>query len=90
MKRVAIMTALALALSIPALSQTASAATYAIGHMAQNYYAGGRTLSTIEMRQLFNQLKEKAGGLYAKYAGQIQQQSRTIDTTQLLNLVRNQ
>ena len=66
------------------------AATYAIGHMAQKYYAGGRTLSTIEMRQLFNQLKEKAGGLHAKYAGQIQQQSRTIDTTQLLNLVRNQ
>jgi uncharacterized protein (DUF697 family) len=66
------------------------AATYAIGHMAQNYYAGGRTLSSIEMRQLFEQLKEKAGGLHAKYAGQIQQQSRTIDTTQLLNLVRNQ
>lgn len=66
------------------------AATYAIGHMAQNYYAGGRTLSSIEMRQLFDQLKEKAGGLHAKYAGQIQQQSRTIDTTQLLNLVRSQ
>jgi uncharacterized protein (DUF697 family)/tellurite resistance protein len=66
------------------------AATYAIGHMAQNYYAGGRTLSSIEMRQLFDQLKQKAGGVHAKYAGQIQQRSRTIDRTQLLNLVRNQ
>jgi len=66
------------------------AATYAIGQMAQNYYAGGRTLSSVEMRQLVAQLKEKATGLHAKYAGQIQQQSRTIDTTQLLSLIRGQ
>ena len=66
------------------------AATYAIGHMAQNYYAGGRTLSGVEMRQLFDQLKETATGLHSKYAGRIQQQSRTIDTTQLLNLIRDQ
>jgi uncharacterized protein (DUF697 family) len=66
------------------------AATYAIGHMAQKYYAGGRTLSAVEMRQLFDQSKEKAAGLYAKFSGQIQQQSRTIDTSQLLNLIRGQ
>jgi uncharacterized protein (DUF697 family) len=66
------------------------AATYAIGHMAENYYAGGRTLSAIEMRRLFDQLKEKATGLYGKFSGQIQQQSRTIDTTQLLNLIKGQ
>ncbi|MGZ8476917.1 MAG: GTPase, partial [Candidatus Binatia bacterium] len=51
------------------------AATYAIGQMAQQYYSGGRTLSNLEMRQLFDQLKEEATGLHAKYAGQIQQQS---------------
>jgi uncharacterized protein (DUF697 family)/tellurite resistance protein len=66
------------------------AATYAIGHMAQLYYAGGRTLSNVEMRSLFDQLKQKASGLHANYAGQIQQKSKTIDTTQLLNLIKNQ
>lgn len=66
------------------------AATYAIGHMAQNYYAGGRTLSGIEMRQLFEQAKTKATELHGKYAGQIQQKSQSIDTTQLLSLVRGQ
>lgn len=66
------------------------AATYAIGHMAHNYYAGGRTLSNLEMRQLFDQLKQKASALHGKYAGQIQQRSKTIDTTQLLSLVKGQ
>lgn len=66
------------------------AATYAIGQMAQQYYSGGRTLSSIEMRQLVDQFKEKANGLHAKYAGQIQQQSQKIDATQLLGLIRGQ
>jgi len=66
------------------------AATYAIGEMAQQYYSGGRTLSSIEMRQLFDQFKEKATGLHAKYAGQIEQQSQKIDATQLLSLIRGQ
>jgi uncharacterized protein (DUF697 family)/tellurite resistance protein len=66
------------------------AATYAIGHLAQNYYAGGRTLSNLEMRQLFDQLKDKATNLYSRYAGEIQQRSRSIDTTQLVGLIRGQ
>jgi uncharacterized protein (DUF697 family)/tellurite resistance protein len=66
------------------------AATYAIGQMAQSYYAGGRTLSAIEMRQLFEQAKTKATELHGKYAGQIQQRSQGIDTTQLIGLIRGQ
>lgn len=73
-----------------ASSAMSFASTYAIGHMAQNYYAGGRTLSNLEMRGLFDQLKEQATGLHAKYAGQIQAQSKTIDTTQLLSLIKAQ
>jgi len=73
-----------------ASSAMSFAATYAIGHMAQHYYAGGRTLSNLEMRQLFDQLKDKASGLHAKYAGQIQQRSGTIDTTQLLGIIKGQ
>jgi uncharacterized protein (DUF697 family)/tellurite resistance protein len=66
------------------------AATYAIGEMAQKYYAGGRTLSAMEIRQLFEQAKTKATELHGKYAGQIQQRSQSIDTTQLLGLIRGQ
>jgi uncharacterized protein (DUF697 family)/tellurite resistance protein len=66
------------------------AATYAIGQMAQNYYAGGRTLSGIEMRQLFEQAKAKATSVHAQYAGQIQQKSQNIDTSQLIGLIRGQ
>jgi uncharacterized protein (DUF697 family)/tellurite resistance protein len=66
------------------------AATYAIGHMAQNYYAGGRTLSGIEMRRLFEEAKDKATSLHAKYAEQIQQRSQSIDSAQLLSLIRGQ
>jgi uncharacterized protein (DUF697 family)/tellurite resistance protein len=64
------------------------AATYAIGQMAQKYYAGGRALSNLEMRQLFEQAKDKASLLHSKYARQIQQRSQTLDTTQLLGLIR--
>lgn len=64
------------------------AATYAIGQMAQNYYAGGRTLSNLEMRQLFDQAKDKAASLHGQYAGQIREKSQSIDTTQLLGLIR--
>jgi tellurite resistance protein/uncharacterized protein (DUF697 family) len=66
------------------------AVTYGIGQMAQAYYAEGRTLSGVQLRQLFEQSKEKAAGLYSEYAGQIQQRSRSIDVTQLLTLLRGQ
>lgn len=73
-----------------ASSAMSFAATYAIGHIAQIYYAGGRTLSGLEMRPLFEQAKEKAIGLYGKYAAQIEQRSQSLDTGHLLNLIRGQ
>jgi hypothetical protein len=42
------------------------------------------------MRQLFEQTRDKASALHAQYAGQIQQRSQNIDTTQLLSLIRGQ
>lgn len=66
------------------------AATYAIGHMAQNYYAGGRTLSSIEMRSLFDRFKTEASGIYHKHAGVIQQKANGLDAKQLIGLVRSQ
>jgi uncharacterized protein (DUF697 family) len=73
-----------------ASSLASFAATYAIGYMAQKYYAGGRTLSGTQMRQLFEEAKDKATELHAKYAEQIQQRSQRIDGAQLLSLIRGQ
>lgn len=73
-----------------ASSAMSFAATYAIGHLARSYYAGGRSLSGAEMRQLFEQTRDKAAALHARYSAQIQQRSQSLDATQLLSLIRGQ
>jgi len=66
------------------------ASTWALGKMAQRYYAGGRTLSALQMRELFASLLGEAKALHGRYAGDIQTKSRSVNPTQLLNLVRGQ
>jgi uncharacterized protein (DUF697 family) len=63
------------------------ATTYAIGHVAKRYYAGGRTMSTQVLKDTYTQLLGNARGLQSQYAGQIQQQAKTIDVRQLTQLV---
>lgn len=64
------------------------AATYAIGHLAVKYYAGGRSLGGSEMRTLYTPMVEKARQLHSQYLPEIQQRAKTLDTTSILNLVR--
>ena len=64
------------------------ASTYAIGHLAVKYYAGGRRLGGSEMKALYTPLVNEASQLHAKYLPEIQQRAKTIDTTTILNLVR--
>ncbi|MCX8091941.1 MAG: DUF533 domain-containing protein [Verrucomicrobiae bacterium] len=66
------------------------ATTWALGRVAQQYYAGGRKLSAIELRQLFGSLTEQARGLHTRYAGEIQQQAARVNPAQLLSLIRSQ
>lgn len=63
------------------------ATTYAIGHVAKRYYAGGRTLSTQVLKDAYAQLLGNARGLQSQYAGQIEEQARTIDVSKLTQLV---
>jgi uncharacterized protein (DUF697 family)/tellurite resistance protein len=63
------------------------ATTYAIGHVAKRYYAGGRTLSAQVLKDTYTQLLGNARGLQSQYAGQIEQQARTIDVNRLTQLV---
>jgi uncharacterized protein (DUF697 family) len=73
--------------------QTASSAltfatTYAIGRVAQRYYAGGRTLDAATLKATFASLLEEARGLAPKYQGQIEQAAQTIDTRNLVSLIK--
>ena len=73
-----------------ASSAMSFASTWALGRMAQQYYAGGRKLSAIEMRQLFGSLTEQARGLHANYAGAIRDKAGSLNLTQLLPMIRGQ
>lgn len=64
------------------------ASTYAIGHLAVKYYAGGRKLGGSEMKALYTPLVQEAGQLHSKFLPEIQQRAKTLDVTSILNLVR--
>lgn len=64
------------------------AATYALGHVARRYYAGGRTLSTQMLKDAYATLSSEAQGLQGRYLPQMQQQARTMDVGKVLAMVR--
>lgn len=64
------------------------AATYALGHVAKRYYAGGRVLSAQMLKDAYTSTLQQAQGLQAQYLPQMQAQARSIDTGKLLAMVR--
>lgn len=64
------------------------ASTYALGHAAKAYYAGGRSLSAIDLKGIFTTQAEKAKSLYMQHRGAIESQSTGLDAGKLLNMVR--
>jgi hypothetical protein len=73
-----------------ASSAMSFATTWALGKLATQYYAGGRKLSAIEMRQIFGSLTEQARGLHASHAAAIREKASSLNLTQLLPLIRGQ
>ncbi len=71
-----------------ASSAMSFASTYALGQMAQRYYAGGRSLSAFQLKELFSSLTDQARSLHERYAGEIRQRASTLNPGQLLGLVR--
>lgn len=65
------------------------ASTWALGHLARRYYAGGRVLSAQMLRDGYADLSTQAQGLYAKHLPQIQSQARGLDAAKVMALVRN-
>jgi uncharacterized protein (DUF697 family) len=66
------------------------ATTYALGHVAKRYYAGGRVMSSDMLRATFGNLLGPAKELQARYLPQIEQRATTLDAGQIMSLVRGQ
>ncbi|WP_295958710.1 TerB family tellurite resistance protein [Rhodoferax sp.] len=64
------------------------AATYALGHVAKRYYAGGRTLSTQVLKDAYASVAQEAQGLHGRYLPAMQETARTLDAGKVLAMVR--
>jgi uncharacterized protein (DUF697 family)/tellurite resistance protein len=64
------------------------ATTYALGQLAQRYYAGGRQMSTDLLRQTFSGLLGPAKQLQTQYLPQIQQKAATLNPADVMAMVR--
>lgn len=64
------------------------AATYALGHVAKRYYAGGRTLSTQTLKDAYASVIQEAQGLHTRYLPAMQETARTLDAGKVLAMVR--
>jgi uncharacterized protein (DUF697 family)/tellurite resistance protein len=60
------------------------ATTYAMGMVAKQYYAGGRTLAAVDLRSLFAAQLEQGKALYSKYEPQVRDAAATANPRQLL------
>ena len=64
------------------------AATYAIGHLAIRYYAGGRKMETAVLKDTYTRLLSEGRSLFGQHAGAIQSRASTLNPSEVMNLVR--
>ncbi len=64
------------------------ATTYALGHLARRYYAGGRVMNTALLRETYQGLLAPAREMQTRYLPQIRQKAGTLDATQVMAIVR--
>ncbi len=62
--------------------------TYALGHVATQYYAQGRTLSATDLRALFARFQEEARELFPRVQDQIREQSQTLNLQSVLATIQ--
>ena len=66
------------------------ASTYALGHVAREYYAGGRTLSTQMLKDAYQRMLGDGRALQSQYLPRIEAESRQLDAAKVMALVRGQ
>lgn len=64
------------------------ASTYALGHLAQRYYSGGRTLNALQLKETFRELLGQARTQSASLLPEIQERARNLNLSQLPSLIR--
>lgn len=64
------------------------ASTYALGHLALRYYAGGRTLDRQVLADSYAVIVQQAKGLYQQHLPAIQERARGLDVGRVMSLVR--
>jgi len=64
------------------------ATTWALGQLANRYYAGGRKMETAVLKDTYARLLGDGQRLFSSHAGSIQQRAATLSPTEVINLVR--
>ena len=64
------------------------ASTYALGHVANQYYAGGRTLSTQMLKDAYQHVMADGRQLQDKYMPQMQETAKGLNVAKILSMVR--
>jgi uncharacterized protein (DUF697 family)/tellurite resistance protein len=64
------------------------ATTYAMGRVAEAYYASGRKLSMEQVRGLFERDVERGRALYEQHRPQVESGARTLSPARVLEMVR--
>lgn len=62
--------------------------TYALGHLAKRYYAGGRTFSATVLKDTYTELLGQATNMQGQYLPAIREKARNINVAQILQEVR--
>ena len=65
------------------------AGTYAIGQLANRYYAGGRKMDSAVLRDTYARLLTEGKSLFGQHAGAVQSRARTLNPSDVIDLVRN-
>ena len=64
------------------------ASTYALGHVAKRYYAGGRTLSADMLKEAYSRVMQEGQALRGQYLPAIQDTARTLNPAKVMAMVR--
>ena len=64
------------------------ATTYAIGRVASTYYAGGRTLSSLDLKSLFTRELDRGKALYDQHSGSIGQRAASLNPADVMRAVK--
>ena len=65
------------------------AGTYAIGQLANRYYAGGRKMDTAVLRDTYARLLAEGKSLFGQHAGAVQSRASTLSPADVINLARD-